>query len=68
MVRARKSEFIFHQQPLAESVERAKAVKHGLVLPLATTIIECASAGVASSDFSLFDYRKLRRPLYPFDA
>ena len=36
--------------------------------PLATTIIECASAGVASSDFSLFDYRKLRRPLYPFDA
>ena len=35
--------------------------------PLATAIIECASAGVCSSDFSLFDYRKLRRPLYPFD-
>ncbi len=36
--------------------------------PLATTIIECASGGVCSSDFSLFDYRRLRRPLYPLDA
>ena len=36
--------------------------------PLAGTIIECASAGVCSSDFSLFDYRKLRRPIYPLDA
>jgi microcystin degradation protein MlrC len=36
--------------------------------PLAATIIECASAGVCSSDLSLFDYRKLRRPLYPFDG
>ncbi len=36
--------------------------------PLATAIIECASAGVASSDFSLFHYEKLRRPIYPFDA
>lgn len=36
--------------------------------PLATTIIECASAGVCSSDFSLFDYRKLRRPIYPLDG
>ena len=35
--------------------------------PLATTIIECASAGVASSDFSLFHYAKVRRPIYPFD-
>ncbi|MEO7729067.1 MAG: M81 family metallopeptidase [Burkholderiales bacterium] len=35
--------------------------------PLAATIIECASAGVCSSDFSLFDYRNLRRPVYPFD-
>jgi len=35
--------------------------------PLATAIIECASAGVASSDFALFHYQKLRRPLYPFD-
>lgn len=35
--------------------------------PLAAAIIECASAGVASSDFSLFDYKHLRRPIYPFD-
>ena len=36
--------------------------------PLAAAIIECASAGVCSSDFSLFNYRKLRRPIYPLDA
>ncbi|HEV7820039.1 MAG TPA: MlrC C-terminal domain-containing protein, partial [Burkholderiales bacterium] len=36
--------------------------------PLATTIIECASAGVCSSDFSLFDYRHVRRPIYPLDG
>ena len=36
--------------------------------PLAAAIIECASAGVCSSDFSLFDYRKLRRPIYPLDG
>ncbi len=33
--------------------------------PLATTIIECASAGVCSSDFSHFEYRRVRRPIYP---
>lgn len=36
--------------------------------PLAATIIECASAGVCSSDFSLFNYHRLRRPIYPLDA
>ena len=36
--------------------------------PLATTIIECASGGVCSSDFSLFHYRRVRRPIYPLDA
>jgi len=36
--------------------------------PLATTIIECASAGVCSSDFSLFRYRNVRRPIYPLDG
>ena len=35
--------------------------------PLAGAIIECASAGVCSSDFALFDYRKVRRPVYPLD-
>ena len=36
--------------------------------PLASEIIECASTGVSSSDFSLFHYEKLRRPIYPLDA
>ena len=36
--------------------------------PLAAAIVECASAGVCSSDFALFKYRKLRRPIYPLDA
>ena len=35
--------------------------------PLAVAIIECASVGVCASDFSLFAYRKLRRPIYPLD-
>jgi len=36
--------------------------------PLANAIIECASAGVCASDFSLFRYQELRRPIYPFDS
>ena len=36
--------------------------------PLASTIIECASVGVCSSDFSLFAYRHVRRPIYPLDG
>jgi microcystin degradation protein MlrC len=35
--------------------------------PLAGAIIECASAGVCASDFSLFNYQKVRRPIYPLD-
>jgi microcystin degradation protein MlrC len=35
--------------------------------PLAATTIECASVGVASSDFPLFHYAQVRRPIYPFD-
>lgn len=35
--------------------------------PLASAIIECAGTGVCSSDLSLYRYRKVRRPLYPFD-
>ncbi len=35
--------------------------------PLASTIIECASGGVCSSDFSLFAYGRVRRPIYPLD-
>ncbi len=35
--------------------------------PLATTIVECASAGCCSSDFSRFEYQRVRRPIYPLD-
>jgi len=36
--------------------------------PLAAAIIECASTSVCSSDYSLFKYGKVRRPIYPLDA
>lgn len=36
--------------------------------PLAKAVIECAGGGVTGSDYSLFPFRKLRRPIYPIDA
>ncbi|MEI6208629.1 MAG: M81 family metallopeptidase [Desulfuromonadales bacterium] len=36
-------------------------------LPIARHIVECAGVGVSSSDYSLFTYEKVRRPIYPFD-
>ena len=35
--------------------------------PIARHIVLCDGDGVTSSDLSLFDYRKRRRPLYPFE-
>lgn len=35
--------------------------------PLARSAIDCASLGVTSSDYRLFPYAKLRRPIYPLD-
>lgn len=35
--------------------------------PLAKAVIECAGGGVTGSDYSLFPFRKLRRPIYPID-
>ena len=35
--------------------------------PIAKHIVECAGVGVTSSDVSLFDFKKLRRPIYPLD-
>ncbi|WP_137392247.1 M81 family metallopeptidase [Rhodoligotrophos defluvii] len=35
--------------------------------PLSRAVIECASMGVTSSDYSLFRFRRLRRPIYPLD-
>jgi microcystin degradation protein MlrC len=35
--------------------------------PLATATIECASAGVTSSNYSLFAFTRLARPAYPLE-
>jgi len=36
--------------------------------PIARHIVLCDGDGVTSSDLTLFDYRKRRRPLYPFET
>jgi microcystin degradation protein MlrC len=36
-------------------------------LPIAKGMVFCDSIGVGSSDWTRFDYRKLRRPIYPLD-
>jgi microcystin degradation protein MlrC len=36
-------------------------------VPIAAGWVECDSRGVCSSDYSLFSFRKLRRPIYPLD-
>ena len=35
--------------------------------PISRHIVECEGLGVASSDYSLFPFRKLKRPIYPLD-
>ncbi|MGV7033893.1 M81 family metallopeptidase [Methylobacterium symbioticum] len=35
--------------------------------PIARAVVECASAGVTSSDYGLFPFAKLARPTYPID-
>ena len=35
--------------------------------PLSRAVVECASAGVTSSNYDLFAFKKLRRPIYPLD-
>ena len=35
--------------------------------PLARQVIPCDGLGVTSSDYSLFDFRHLRRPIFPLD-
>ncbi|MGE0874609.1 MAG: M81 family metallopeptidase [Burkholderiales bacterium] len=34
---------------------------------LAKAIVECAGTGVCTSDYSMLDFRKVRRPIYPLD-
>ncbi len=36
-------------------------------LPIAKHIVECDGVGVTSSDYSLFPFKKVRRPIYPLD-
>lgn len=36
--------------------------------PIARAVVECASRGVTSSDYGLFPFEKLARPIFPLDA
>ena len=36
--------------------------------PLAQGLVECDSPGVTTSDYSVFPFAKVRRPVYPLDA
>lgn len=36
--------------------------------PIAKAIVECDGVGVTSSDYGLFQFRKLERPIFPLDA
>ena len=36
-------------------------------LPIAKGMVFCDSLGVGSSDWTVFEYKKLRRPIYPLD-
>lgn len=35
--------------------------------PLSKVVLECASAGITSSNLELFDFQKLARPIFPID-
>jgi len=37
-------------------------------VPIASGLVECDSRGVTSSDYSLFRFEHVRRPIYPLDA
>jgi microcystin degradation protein MlrC len=37
-------------------------------VPLSSGLVECDSRGITSSDYALFPFRCVRRPIYPFDA
>ena len=37
-------------------------------VPLSAGLVECDSPGVTSSDFSLFPFRHVTRPVFPLDA
>jgi len=35
--------------------------------PIARAVVDCAGVGVTTSDYSILDFKKLRRPIYPLD-
>ncbi|WP_321964475.1 M81 family metallopeptidase [Paraburkholderia sp. J7] len=37
-------------------------------VPIAAALVECDSRGVTGSDYGLFQYERLARPVYPLDA
>jgi microcystin degradation protein MlrC len=37
-------------------------------VPIGCGLVECDSGGITTSDYALFEFRKLRRPIYPLDA
>jgi microcystin degradation protein MlrC len=37
-------------------------------VPLSSGLVECDSRGVTSSDYALFSFRSVRRPIYPLDS
>ena len=37
-------------------------------MPIAVGVVECDSRGVTSSDYALFNFCNVRRPIYPLDA
>lgn len=37
-------------------------------LPIAKGVIECSGRGVASSDYEIFRFQRVRRPIYPLDT
>jgi microcystin degradation protein MlrC len=37
-------------------------------VPISSALVECDSRGVTSSDYGLFKFEKVRRPIYPLDA
>ncbi|PQV44330.1 M81 family metallopeptidase [Paraburkholderia sp. BL21I4N1] len=37
-------------------------------VPIGAALVECDSRGVTSSDYGLFEFKQVRRPVYPLDA
>ena len=37
-------------------------------VPIAGGLVECDSRGVTSSDYALFRFERVRRPIHPLDA